>query len=311
MRFLVTGSCGFIGTNLVKYLVDKYPKSEIYGMDNLSRKGSDENLVKLNFPNFKFIEKSICQELNFLDLPEVDAIFHLAAQVGVQKSIDDPKLDMRSNVLGTFNVLEYARRHAVKPYVVFASTNKVYGAIRTNKPVDENMPLNFHTPYGVSKGSAEQYVLEYDRTYSVPGIVFRQSCIYGPRQLGTEEQGWVAWFLIANKKRHPITIFGDGEQVRDALYVDDLVRLYDLAWQKGLHGQAYNIGGGKGNQLSLHSLIKSMGIDVPIKYTDWRSGDQRHYISDISKIRRDLGWFPMVSLDVGLSELRQWVEENI
>jgi CDP-paratose 2-epimerase len=279
-------------------------------MDDLSRKGSDENLVKLKQSNFKFIQRSVCQELSFFDLPDVDAIFHLAAQVGVQKSIDDPKLDMRSNILGTFNVLEYARGHDIRPYVVFASTNKVYGNLQTDELVNESTPLNFHTPYGVSKGAAEQYVLEYDRTYGVPGIVFRQSCIYGPHQLGTEEQGWVAWFLIANKKRHPITIFGNGEQVRDALYVDDLVRLYDMAWQRGLHGQAYNIGGGKGNQLSLHSLIKSMNIDVPIKYTDWRSGDQKHYVSDISKIKKDLGWFPAVPLDAGLSELKRWVMEE-
>lgn len=311
MKVLVTGCAGFIGTNLVKYLVTKYPKSVIYGVDDLSRNGSVKNLVELKHPSFKFFSGNVCQETSFRGFPEVDAIFHLAAQVGVQKSIDDPILDFNSNILGTLNMLEYARAHKVKPYVVFASTNKVYGNLQTSKPVDESTPLNFCTPYGVSKGAAEQYVLEYDRTYGVPGIVFRQSCIYGPHQLGTEEQGWVAWFLIANKKRLPITIFGDGEQVRDALYVNDLVRLYDMAWQKRLHGQAYNIGGGWKNKLSLHGLIKMANIDVPIKYADWRSGDQKYYVSDVSKIKKDLGWTPTIPLDVGLPELRRWVGENI
>lgn len=311
MKILVTGCAGFIGTNLVKYLANKYPASEVYGVDNLSREGSKGNLnfLKSNCPNFVFLKEDVAVWHHLP--PDVDVIFHLAAQVGVQKSIEDPRRDFRDNILGTFNVLEIARYQKVKPFVVFASTNKVYGNLQTSKPVNESTSLNFCTPYGVSKGAAEQYVLEYDRTYGVPGVVFRQSCIYGPHQLGTEEQGWVAWFLIANKKRLPITIFGDGEQVRDALYVDDLVRLYDLAWQKRLHGQAYNIGGGWRNKLSLHELIKMTNIDVPIKYTDWRSGDQKYYVSDVSRIKKDLGWTPTIPLDVGIPELRRWVEENV
>lgn len=307
MKILITGVCGFIGTNVaLRYLTDE--KNKIIGIDDLSRKGSERNLTILSmYPNFSFEHEDIRQRM--FGKEEVDVIIHLAAQVGVQKSLEDPRFDFEVNALGTLNLLEYARHLPKPPFFIFASTNKVYGDIQVNKPVSENQPLNFHTPYGCSKGVADQYVLDYSRVFGVPGVVFRQSCIYGPYQHGAEEQGWVAWFLIANQTRQQLTIFGDGNQVRDCLYIDDLVALYDKAikHQDKFNGQAFNIGGGPENTLSLNQLVEKAKITTSIKFADWRKADQKYYVSDITKIGK-LGWKPKVSVDRGLKKLKKYVE---
>lgn len=309
MRILVTGSCGFVGTNIVKRFA---PEHHVIGIDNLSRADTDKNLLYLRRNFIWDFRKVDITNFDFNELPEVDVIFHMAAQVGVQSSINDPVNDFNQNILGTVKVLEYARRHTKKPIVIYASTNKVYGDIQVDKPVSEDQPLNFHTPYGVSKGSADQYVLDYSRIFGVPGVVFRQSCIYGTHQLGKEEQGWVAWFIIANHTGQPLTIYGDGTQVRDALFVDDLVDLYTLAIEKIdlAKGQAFNAGGGIKNILSLNDLVKKANITTPISYSDWRPADQKYYVSDISKLKNVLGWEPKIGVDEGLSRLKKFVEET-
>jgi len=308
-RVLITGSCGFIGTNIAVYYLDQ--GLEVYGIDNMSRRGSKDNLEVLRkYPNYQHIQEDVIDGLGLM--PAVDAIFHMAAQVGVGKSIKSPRLDLFSNTVTTFEVLEYARRHDIKPFVVFASTNKVYGDIQVDEPVGEDTQLNFHTPYGVSKGAADQYVLDYSRIYDIPTVSFRQSCIYGPYQHGAEEQGWVAWFLIANRDGLPITIFGNGHQVRDVLHVDDLVRLYDLAWKNKdkVSGQAYNTGGGPENVISLMDLIDIADIDTGISYDDWRPADQKYYVSDISKLKKDLNWEPAIDAKPGILSLKEWFDRS-
>lgn len=301
MKILITGACGFIGSNLVERLSKKH---EVFGIDNLSRKGSMDNFkATRNLMTFRNID--ITNPLP--DLGKFDVIYHMAAQVGVQASIVDPMNDFRQNILGTLNVLEYARKD--KPLVLYASTNKVYGELQVDAPVSESTPLDFHTPYGVSKGAADQYVLDYDRIYGVPGVVLRQSCIYGKNQLGTEEQGWVAWFLIADHTQQDITIYGDGNQRRDVLYVDDLVDLYELLGEQKITGY-FNVGGGPDNTLSLNELVKKARIKTTIKHADWRPSDQKYYVSDISKIHQVTGWCPSTGVVEGLQKTRDYVEER-
>ncbi len=207
--------------------------------------------------------------------------------------------------------MEYARRHTKKPTVVYASTNKVYGELKVESPVDERTPIDFHTPYGVSKGAADQYVLDYNRIYGVPGFVFRQSCIYGDFQKGSEEQGWVCWFLVADKNKEPLTIYGDGEQRRDVLYIDDLVDLYEEALQRPeLAGVAYNVGGGRGNTLSLNELVSKANITTQINFAPPRAADQKYYVSDITKVCRDFKWKPRVGVEEGLARLKAYVEQT-
>ena len=305
MICLVTGACGFIGTNIVDHLAGFH---EITGIDNLSRKGSGDNLAYLSkyYPKVDFH----CLDIRYPipdNFPDVGAIYHMAAQVGVQSSINDPRNDFEVNALGTFNLLEYARRMDKPPIFVFASTNKVYGNLQTSDPVSEQQPLDFHTPYGVSKGAAEQYVLDYSRMFGIKGLVFRQSCIYGDFQLGAEEQGWVAWFLIANRKKQPLTIYGDGTQRRDVLYIKDLMELYDKCLETDNYGKAYNVGGGKGNTLSLLELVDKAKITTKISYSDWRPADQKCYISDIEKVKNDFDWQPKVGVEEGLERLNKYV----
>lgn len=304
MRILITGGMGFIGSNLLERFA---PNHDVFVMDNLSREGSLENYIKL-FREYKFSFARHDISKPFSDIGEFDVIYHMAAQVGVQASIADPIKDMHDNIIGTMNVLEYARHQSRTPVVIFASTNKVYGSLQVEEPVSEDTPLDFHTPYGVSKGAAEQYVLDYDRIYGIPGIVFRQSCIYGKNQLGAEEQGWLAWFLIANRTRQPITIYGDGNQVRDALYIDDLVDLYEQASEGSMHGQAFNVGGGPENTLSLNQLIEKANIDTKISFSDWRPADQRYYVSDITKVKKAFNWEPKINVDEGIRLTNKYVE---
>ncbi len=310
MKILITGAAGFIGTNAVAHYVEL--GHHVLGIDNLSREGTEKNLKWLSKNYIVDFRKADITTCNFNELPEVDVIIHLAAQVGVQASIDDPVNDFNQNILGTLKVLEYARRHEKKPIVIFASTNKVYGDLQVNKPVSEKTPLDFHTPYGVSKGSAEQYVLDYSRIYGIPGVVFRQSCIYGEHQLGKEEQGWVAWFLIANQTAQPLTIYGDGNQVRDTLHVSDLLEAYDLAIKNisESQGKAYNMGGGESNTLSLNELVKKANITTSISFADWRPADQKYYVSDITKFKDQFNWNPKVGVDEGLERLQTWLRSQ-
>lgn len=300
-RILVTGAVGFIGTNLV----DRYAsENKVIGIDNMSRAGNMSNLIHLRRKHIFDFRKADITTFDFNELPDVDIIFHEAAQVGVGGSIADPVNDLNQNIFGTIKILEWARHMKKKPIVIFASTNKVYGELAVDEPVSETTPLDFHTPYGVSKGSADQYMLDYYRIYKVPTLVFRQSCIYGPRQLGKEEQGWVAWFLIADRTNQPITIFGDGNQVRDVLHVDDLMDAYEIAIKKKQWGEAFNTGGGPDNVLSLNELVKKADIQTSIYFDDWRPADQKYYVSDITKLKK-LGWKPKIDVDKGIQLLKE------
>jgi len=259
-------------------------------------------------------------------------VLHLAAQVAVTTSVIDPRTDFEINALGTLNVLEAARLSPHKPVVIYASTNKVYGDLEDVKVAEgedsyyfpdrpdgiaESQLMDFHSPYGCSKGAGDQYVRDYHRIFGLPTVVFRQSCIYGPHQFGIEDQGWVAWFVIAAVTGKPITIFGDGKQVRDLLFVDDLLAAYDLAAENidKSAGQIYNIGGGRENTLSIWKefgpmLEKELGQEIPVSWEPWRPGDQRVFITDIQKASRDLGWVPEIGVESGIQKLFDWVRAN-
>jgi CDP-paratose 2-epimerase len=261
---------------------------------------------------------------------ECRQVFHLAAQVAVTTSLADPRADLETNVLGTFNVLEAARSMAKPPALLFTSTNKVYGgmddvpvALRGDRYVyadgrpgiGEDARLDFHSPYGCSKGAADQYVHDYARIYGIPAVVFRMSCIYGTRQFGTEDQGWVAHFGRAMLRGEPLTIYGDGCQVRDILWIEDLVRAMRLAMEKidTVSGEVFNVGGGHRNAVSVGTVIERLrditGVDVPITRADWRPGDQKIYVSDTSHAERVLGWKAETSWQAGLEKLAGWLEE--
>ncbi|HEX7541244.1 MAG TPA: GDP-mannose 4,6-dehydratase, partial [Anaerolineales bacterium] len=257
---------------------------------------------------------------------------HLAAQVAVTTSVVKPREDFEINAQGTFNVLEAARLNERKPVILYASTNKVYGGMEDVKVVEdatrwryadlplgcpETQPLDFHSPYGCSKGTGDQYVRDYARIYDLPTVVLRQSCIYGPRQFGVEDQGWVAWMIIAAVTGRPLTIYGDGKQIRDVLYVDDLLNAYDAAIAKidAVRGRVYNLGGGPENTMSIWTefgplLEKLLGRPVAVKRGDWRPGDQKVFVADISKAERELGWKPKIGVEQGVGELFEWVKEN-
>ncbi len=331
---LITGGAGFIGSNAARRFLEKGHR--VIVVDDLSRKGTEENLAWLRSLGRELVfEKGDVRDFGFLqslmERYRPMAVIHLAAQVAVTTSVDDPRTDFEINALGTFNVLEAVRLSGQRPAFLFASTNKVYGGLEDVPVVEqdgaydyESLPfgvgedrqLDFHSPYGCSKGAADQYVLDYARIYGLPTVVFRQSCIYGTRQFGVEDQGWVAWFVIAAVTGHPITIYGDGKQVRDVLFVEDLIDLYEAAIARidEVEGQAYNVGGGPENRMSLLQLIarleKMLGREIPLAFSDWRPGDQRVFIADIRKAKRDLGWEPRTSPDEGVRLLLDWVMEN-
>jgi CDP-paratose 2-epimerase len=259
-------------------------------------------------------------------------VFHLAAQVAVTTSVQNPRQDFDINALGTFNVLEAVRASRARPIVIYSSTNKVYGKLanlevaeRGNRyeyrdlpsGVPEHQPIDFFSPYGCSKGTGDQYVLDYSRIYDLRTVVFRQSCIYGPHQFGVEDQGWLAWFAIRALNRQPVTIYGDGKQVRDVLFVDDLIAAYQAAVARidSASGQAYNVGGGPRYTLSLLELLEllhqRLGRPMESRFDEWRPGDQKVYISDLSKISRDLGWSPKVDPAAGVGRLVDWLRENL
>lgn len=330
---LVTGGAGFIGSNLVAHYLSRGRNVRV--LDNLSRAGTEKNLKWLQSMGSSRLELVVGDVVDHEQLREVardaDVIFHLAAQVAVTTSVDDPRHDFMVNALGAFNLLEAARESGRKPVVVFSSTNKVYGGMESagvelaesgyryrDLPhgVSEEWPLDFHSPYGCSKGTADQYVRDYARIYGLPTVVFRQSCIYGPRQFGNEDQGWVAHFVISALFGRPITIYGDGYQVRDVLHVDDLVAAFDLAVEnvERVRGRIYNIGGGPDNVISLRWLVEllaeRLGRPIEVSFSDWRPGDQRVYVSDIRKANSELGWTPRIGAREGIERLLSWVREN-
>ncbi|HEY59365.1 MAG TPA: NAD-dependent epimerase/dehydratase family protein [Anaerolineae bacterium] len=330
--YLVTGGAGFIGANCVHRLLSRGEDVTIY--DNLSRAGSKQNLTWLNHGFGKGAFELAIGDVRDIErlkssVAGKDVIIHLAAQVAVTTSVEEPREDFDINALGTFNVMEAARISRKNPIVIYASTNKVYGAMEALKVVEEEtryrfadfpygipetFPLDFHSPYGCSKGCGDQYVRDYSRIYGIPSVVFRQSCIYGPRQFGIEDQGWVAWFVIAAVIGEPITIYGDGKQVRDLLYISDLLDAYDSAII-GIHdcaGKIYNIGGGRENAISIWKefglvLKNLMGKEIPIQINDWRAGDQKVYISDIRKAKKELKWSPKIDVETGIQRLSKWV----
>lgn len=334
-KFLVTGGAGFIGSNLVNNLLSDGCSVTI--LDSFARGGTQNNLAWLKRQHgngqLEFFQGDVRDFATVQSaVKDVDVIYHLAGQVAVTSSVYDPRLDFEINSLGTLNVLEAARLSERKPIVVFTSTNKVYGGMESvatveldrrytyrnlSDGVSESQPLDFHSPYGCSKGAADQYVRDYARIYGLQTVVFRMSCIYGPRQFGNEDQGWLAHFIIAAGTEKQITIYGNGKQVRDVLFIDDLVRAFRLAVEKidVTAGQVYNIGGGPSNTISVWKefgalLSEFRGGEVPVEYQDWRPGDQPCYVSDIRKAKLHMGWHPQVNKETGIRRLCEWVWSN-
>ena len=334
-RILVTGGAGFVGSNLVRAFLVEGEDVVLY--DSLARPGSERNLEWLEStqPNgrLEIVRGDIRDAERLREAVEgVDVVYHLAGQVAVTTSVEEPRRDFEVNALGTLNVLEAARLSGRQPIVVFASTNKVYGAVEDAAVVElpsryafrdrdhgisESQPLDFHSPYGCSKGAADQYVRDYRRIYGLPTVVFRMSCIYGPRQFGNEDQGWVAHFMISAANNRPIVIYGNGKQVRDILFVDDLVRAFRLAVDKidTTAGEVYNIGGGTENTLAVwaefgETLAELAGEAIHASFEAWRPGDQPCYISDNRKALRDMGWAPRIDKEAGLARLWVWVRSQ-
>jgi CDP-paratose 2-epimerase len=332
---LITGGAGFIGSNLANSLVRAGERVILY--DNLSRKNVEKNSNWLlrGFPEqVELVVGDVRDRRKLLEcVQRADAVFHLAAQVAVTTSLEDPIDDFEVNAGGTLNVLEAVRASSTRPPVFYTSTNKVYGELADlagqaderlrDRPerfrglaVDEQRPLDFHSPYGCSKGTADQYVRDYARSYGLTSVVFRMSFIYGPRQLGNEDQGWIAHFLIRALAGAPITIYGDGHQVRDVLFVADLVQAFLLAREhcSSISGEVFNIGGGRENAVDLLevlSLAEQLAeAPLSIDFAEPRVGDQRYYVSDIGKFQRRCGWRPEVAPEDGVRRLARWLRSE-
>lgn len=336
-NLLITGGAGFIGINTTRHFLKKGWSVTIF--DNFSRKGTDFNVKNLKREykkGWRVVRGDVVKDVDLLEkeVAKADAVIHLAAQVAVTTSILAPREDLSINIIGTFNVLEAIRQSKNKPPLIYSSTNKVYGAlphyeIEENKDrysfknkklkkygISELELLDFHSPYGCSKGAADQYVIDYGRIYNLDTVVFRQSCVYGENQFGVEDQGWVAWLTIAAMHGKPITLYGAGKQVRDVLYVGDLVALYEKALtnMKKVKGRAYNVGGGPENTLSLLEFLSLLEreLRIPIKYTfaSVRAGDQSIFVADTRLITDQLGWLPSTNFLQGFARMREWMEKN-
>jgi CDP-paratose 2-epimerase len=341
MKILVTGGAGFIGSHVAEYYAKK--GEEVIVLDNLSRTEILGKVVVDPLYNWKYLKQYGNLKLVKGDIRsfeqvrevarDVDAIIHVAAQVAVTTSIANPRIDFEINTLGTFNVLEMARLEDAN--LIFASTNKVYGENVNRIPVieketryeyadqsyregiPETFPIDLtgHSPYGCSKLAADIYVQDYAHTYGLKTGVFRMSCIYGERQFGVEDQGWVSWFAIATLTGKPMTIYGDGKQVRDVLYVGDLINAFDKFLNSNLKHEVFNIGGGPKNTLSLLELLEMLkrmsGMYPKISFADWRPADQKVYISNINKAKILLNWKPKTTPEDGVGRLVNWISNNI
>jgi CDP-paratose 2-epimerase len=334
LKVIITGGAGFIGCNAAARYIRR--GDDVVVIDDLSRRGADKNLDWLHGVGAFVFERADIRDASamvrlFAAHRDASLVLHLAGQVAVTISVTDPRMDFDVNALGTFNVLEGMRLAGSTAPLIYSSTNKVYGGmedvgvvVREGRYAYDDLPrgvpetrnLDFHSPYGCSKGAADQYVRDYQRIFGIRTVVFRQSCIYGYRQFGFEDQGWVAWFTIASQLGQPITVYGDGMQVRDVLFVDDLVDAYEAAASHidVAGGQVYNIGGGPANVMSLLDLLghleRRLGRRIAYARSDWRPGDQRVFVSDIGKAERELGWTPRVGWKDGLDRLFEWVAEN-
>lgn len=335
MRILITGGAGFIGSNTAYYYLNQ--GHDVTILDNFSRPGSIDNIIWLlkslkKKPDVIQADLRFDREILKLVVKNVDFVVHLAGQVAVTTSVLNPQEDFDNNVVGTFNLLETIRLSGNNPILLYSSTNKVYGGLENHKIIEEetryafkDLPfgvsevqnLDFHSPYGCSKGTADQYVRDYARIYGLNTIVFRQSCIYGPRQFGIEDQGWIAWFIIALTKNKPITIYGNGKQVRDLLFVDDLILAYDTAIKniKKTKGKIYNIGGGVKQTISIWLELRPMlenllHKQIQVSFSDIRPGDQPIYISDIRKAKAEFGWKPKITVEEGVKRLFNWISKN-
>ncbi len=340
LRFLITGGCGFLGSNLASEVLKR--GHELLVFDNLCRTGAEQNLEWLRTlgGHFNFIKASTADAkatreafANF----KPEAVFHLAGQVAMTTSIENPRLDFETNAVGGFNVLEAIRHECPNAAVIFSSTNKVYGDFGhlkfEEKPTryacpeapegfDEFLPLNFQSPYGCSKGAADQYMLDYNRIYGLKTVVFRHSSIFGGRQFSTFDQGWVGWFTLkaleakSRPTSEPFTIAGNGKQVRDVLFADDLISCYFKALAKidEIKGQAFNIGGGMTNSISLIELFNFLEaeLDVKLKFreTPWRVSDQKIFVANNAKAMRLFGWKPELTKEQGLRKMIAWVRES-
>ena len=336
MTTLITGGCGFVGSNIASRLLAE--GKEVVVFDNLRRHGSADNLAWLRGLGLKTFIHGDIRNANdvetLIKATQPETIFHLCGQVAMTTSMENPRLDFEINVLGTINLLENVRKFCPQAAVIYSSSNKVYGDLGqlalAEQPrryaipslphgVDENIGLDFHTPYGCSKGAADQYMLDYARNYGLNTVVFRHSTIYGGRQYATFDQGWVGWFAgqaLAQKDNPqlaPFTISGDGKQVRDLLYVDDCVNCYLAAVEhmKDARGQAFNIGGGMANSCSLLELFDELAdiLKMTPRYhrIDWRQGDQKFFVADIAKAGRLLKWQPKTAKRQGIEAITKWV----
>jgi CDP-paratose 2-epimerase len=341
MKILVTGGAGFVGSHVAEYYAKK--GEEVIVLDNLSRTKILGKAVGVPYYNWNYLKQYKNIKLvkgdirNFNEVKEsaedVDAIIHTAAQVAVTTSLTDPRTDFEINALGTFNVLEAARLN--DSAIVICSTNKIYGENVNKIPVieretryefadskykdgiPETFPIDLteHSPYGCSKLTADIYTQEYAYTYGLKAGVFRMSCIYGERQFGVEDQGWVSWLTIATLTEKPITIYGDGKQVRDVLYMNDLIDAFDKFLNSKLKHEVFNMGGGPENTLSLLELLDMlkgmMSVNPKVSFAEWRPADQKVYISNIEKAKKLLNWEPKIKLKQGVERLVNWVSSNI
>jgi CDP-paratose 2-epimerase len=329
---LITGGAGFVGSNLADALAAE--GEPVVVLDDLSRAGVESNVRWLRGKHGDRVRVEVGSVADAARVrPLVQGarrVYHLAAQVAVTSSLRDPAADLKTNLMGTFHVLEAARGMSDPPPILYTSTNKVYGGLDSvavehangryrytdgREGIAESAPLDFHSPYGCSKGSADQYTRDYARVYGMPTVVFRMSCVYGTRQFGTEDQGWVAHFARSLFEDRPITVYGDGDQVRDVLWIDDLIAAMRGALDRieVTRGRVFNIGGGSANAVSVRQVIERlMAIaqrEVPVRTTDWRPGDQRIYVSDTGHAKRLLGWEPEVGWDRGLERLVEWFHD--